>query len=216
MLGFMKKIHSQEERQPATDRRPLNGPHPENLRQVREASGKPEVPRKILVVGRGDTLDEEAVDYAVNLAERLGYDLIGLNVNPMLGQKSRFFSPYKYHLREKFTQRAQTAGADLKRMLAEKGIGFEQVVKFGDLSKAVDEVNRQIKRIEFVITQAGVKETEVNGAIILPVFSISGYQGEKRWLENLTAGGGEGSVKPWASAWRRRRYMPRCSGTRIR
>jgi nucleotide-binding universal stress UspA family protein len=179
MLGFMKKVHGKEEGGTAADQRQGSGPDLESLRQAQENSGKPEVPRKILVVGRGDTLDEEAIDYAVNLAERLGYDLIGLNVNPTLGQKSRFFSPYKYHLRERFAQRAKTAGEDLKKTLAQKGIGFEQVVKFGDVSKAVAEVNRQIKRIEFVITQGGVKEAEVNGVINLPVFSISGYQGEK-------------------------------------
>jgi len=179
MLGFMKRIHGQEEGQAPADRPQGNGPAPESLRQSQETSGKPEVPRKILVVGRGDTLDEEAVDYAVNLAERLGYDLIGLNVDPMLGQKSRFFAPYKYHLREKFIQRAKAAGEGIKNKLAQKGVRFEQVVKFGDLSKAVADVNRQIKRIEFVITQAGIKEAEVNGGINLPVFSISGYQGEK-------------------------------------
>ena len=31
-----------------------------------------EVKRKILVVGKGETLDPAAIDYAVNLAERLG------------------------------------------------------------------------------------------------------------------------------------------------
>jgi hypothetical protein len=179
MLNFMKKIQGKEEgRQPET-RSQGNGRDPEGAWMSQETSAKPEVPRKILVVGRGDSLDEEAIDYAVNLAERLGYDLIGLNVNPTLGQKSRFFSPYKYHLREKFAQRAKTAGEDIKKKLAQKGIGFEQVVKFGDLGQAVAEVNRQIKRIEFVITQDGIKETEVNGEINLPVFSITGYQGER-------------------------------------
>lgn len=179
MLNFMKKIQGKEKGQQPESRYQVNGRDPESPRMDQKTYGKPEVPRKILVVGRGDTLDAEVVDYAVSLAERLGYDLIGLNVNPMLGQKGRFFSPYKYHLREKFAQRAKAAGEDIKKKVAQKGIGFEQVVKFGDLSKAVAEVNRQIKRIEFVITQAGVKEAEVNGVITLPVFSISGYQGEK-------------------------------------
>ena len=131
------------------------------------------------MVGQGETLDAEVMDYAVNLAERLGYDLIALSVNPALGQKGRFFSPYRQHLREKFTQRALAAGEALKRKLALKGINFEQVVKFGDLGQAVADVNRQIKRIEFVITQAGIKEEEVTGEMSLPVFSISGYQGER-------------------------------------
>ncbi|MHB8069245.1 MAG: hypothetical protein ACYDIC_15245 [Desulfobaccales bacterium] len=185
MLNFMKKVHGQEAGQQVGNRQQdLELP-----RMIPDTSGKPEVPRKILVVGRGDTLDEEAIDYAVNLAERLGYDLIGLNVDPMLGQKSRFFSPYKYHLREKFAQRVQTVGKEIKKKLAPRGIGFEQVVKFGDLGKAVAEVNQQIKRIEFVITQAGIKEAEVNGVITLPVFSISGYQGEKKMTKEADSRG---------------------------
>lgn len=185
MLNFMKKVHGQEAGQQPGNRQQ----DPEIPRLGQETAGKPEVPRKILVVGRGDTLDGEAIDYAVNLAERLGYDLIGLNVDPMLGQKSRFFSPYKYHLRERFAQRAQKVGEEIKKKLAQRGIGFEQVVKFGDLGKAVAEVNQQIKRIEFIITQAGVKEAEVNGGISLPVFSISGYQGEKKMTKEADSRG---------------------------
>jgi len=171
MLNFWKKNRENEKDAPGQGNgRAAAGP---------EAAGKTGVSRKILVVGKGETLDAEAVDYAVNLAERLGYDLIALNVNPTLGQKGRFFPPYKNHLREKFVQDARVAGEALQKKVAQRGIGFEQVVKFGDLGKAVAEVNRQIKRIEFVITQDGIKEKEVNGEINIPVFTISGYQGER-------------------------------------
>ena len=175
MLSFRKKIQGKEQ-----------GRQPENLQQGpgrvsagQEAAAKPEVSRKILLVGKGETLDPAAIDYAVNLAERLSYDLIALNVDPTLRQKGRLFSPYQHHLREKFTQKAQAGGEALKKKVAQKGISFEQVVRFGDLGQAVADVNRQSKRIEFVITQAGIKEEEVTGEITLPVFSISGYQGER-------------------------------------
>jgi hypothetical protein len=67
----MKKVHGKETGQQPESRYQGNGRNPESPRKGQETSGKPEVPRKILVVGRGDTLDEEAIDYAVNLAERL-------------------------------------------------------------------------------------------------------------------------------------------------
>jgi hypothetical protein len=175
MLSIIKKVQGKETGREEKIPQQANG----RAWERQEAIAKPEVSRKILVVGKGETPDPETLDYAVNLAERLGYDLIGLNVNPALAQKSRLFSPYKYHLREKFIQRARAAGEALKRKVALRGVNFEQVVKFGDLGQAVAEVNRQIKRIEFVITQDGVKEKEVNGEIHLPVFSISGYQGEE-------------------------------------
>ncbi|MDD2903051.1 MAG: universal stress protein [Syntrophales bacterium] len=171
----MKKIQEKEKARQQEALREGNVRTPEG----REAVTKDEVSRKILVVGKGETLDAEAIDYAVNLAERLGYDIIALSVNPTLGSKGRVFSPYKQLLREKFTQKAKAAGESLQKKLALKGINVEQLVKFGDVGQAVAEVNRQMKRIEFVITQDGVKETEVSGEINLPVFSITGYQGER-------------------------------------
>jgi len=175
MLNFMKKIQGKEKGQQPESSHLAQG----RTSEGQEMSAKPEVSRKILVVSQGETLDTEVMDYAVNLAERLGYDLVALSVNPALGQKGRFFSPYRRHLREKFSQRALAAGEALKRKLAFKGISFEQVVKFGALAQAVAEVNRKTKRIEFVIAPAGIKEEEVTGEIALPVFSISGYQGER-------------------------------------
>ncbi|MDD5642272.1 MAG: universal stress protein [Syntrophales bacterium] len=175
MMSFMKKIQEKEKARQQEALREGNVRTPEG----REAVTKDEVSRKILVVGKGETLDAEAIDYAVNLAERLGYDIIALSVNPTLGSKGRVFSPYKQLLREKFTQKAKAAGESLQKKLALKGINVEQLVKFGDVGQAVAEVNRQMKRIEFVITQDGVKETEVSGEINLPVFSITGYQGER-------------------------------------
>jgi hypothetical protein len=139
MLSFIKKIQGKGKgRQPESSQ-----PGAARVPEGTAAALKAEVSRKILVVGKGESLDPEAIDYAVNLAERLGYDLVAVNVNPT------------------------------------QGINFEHLVKFGDLGQAVADVNRQVKRIEFVITQDGIKETEVNGEINLPVFSITGYQGER-------------------------------------
>lgn len=169
MLNFIKKIQEREQGRQQESRTP----------EGQERLAKPEVPRKILVVGKGENLNIEALDYAVNLAERLGYGLIALSVNPALAPKKRFISPYQRYLRQKFSQRALAAGEAAQKQAASKGISFEQVVKFGDLGRAVAEVNRQVKRIEFVITQAGIKEEEVTGEMSLPVFSITGYQGER-------------------------------------
>ncbi len=180
MLNLIKKIQRKEKGGQPECRGHGNGRDPENLPKGQEPHAKPEVSRKILVVGRGERMDAAVMDYAVNLAARLGYDLISLSVNPAPGPEGRIFSPYRRHLRMKITQRAKAVGEDLKQKWARKGVCFEQVVKFGNPGKAVAEVNRQIKRIEFVITQAGIKEEEVAGELSLPVFSITGHQGERR------------------------------------
>ncbi len=182
MLNFIKKIQGKERDREENSPRQEAGPD-------QEARPKPEVSRKILVVGKGEAPDVEVMDYAVNLAERLGYDLIALSVNTALGQKGRFFTPYKYHLREKFTHRARVAGEALQKKAALRGVGLEQVVKFGDLRSAVLEVHRQNKRIEFVIAQNGIKEKEVNGDLNIPVFTITGYQGERAMAKEADSRG---------------------------
>src|SRR5665647_1770 len=138
-----------------------------------------EVKRKILVVGKDYAFSNGVVDYAANLSQRLGYDIIAMSVNPALGQSGKFFSPYNQHLRGKFTQRAQEAWVPVASELASQGIRSEHVVKFEGLSGAIKDLNHEVKRIDFVITYAGIKDEEITGEIPLPVFSISGYQGEK-------------------------------------
>ncbi|MCG2770803.1 MAG: hypothetical protein L6277_01775 [Desulfobacterales bacterium] len=138
-----------------------------------------EVKRKILVVGKDYAFSNGVVDYAANLSQRLGYDIIAMSVNPALGTSGKFFSPYNQHLRGKFTQRAQEAWVPVATELASQGIRSEHVVKFEGLAGAIKDLNHEVKRIDFVITDQGIKDQEITGEIPLPVFSISGYQGEK-------------------------------------
>jgi len=142
-------------------------------------SPQPELKRKILVVGKGHTFSAGVMDYAINLAARLDYDLIALNVNPALKVGGKFFSPYSLRLRQKFARQARAAWASLAEDLEASGIQGQQVVKFGEVAKAVEDLSAEIKRIDFVITDVGIKDEEITGEIPLPVFSITGYQGEK-------------------------------------
>jgi hypothetical protein len=137
---------------------------------------KPGVRRKILVVEKDYAFSSGVMDYATHLAARLGYDLIALNV---LERPGKIFSPSRLPRREKFTREARAAWETVKAGLARQGIKGEQVVKFGTVARAVKDLNQEIKRIDFVITAPDIKTEEITGEIPLPVFSISGYQGEK-------------------------------------
>ena len=143
------------------------------------SNNRHEVKRKILVVGKTYAFTNGVIDYAVNLSQRLGYDIIAMNVSPALAQTGKFFSPYNQHLRGKFTERARVAWSPVESELASQGIHGEHVVKFESLVGAIKDLNHEIKRIDFVITDAGIKDEEITGEIPLPVFSISGYQGEQ-------------------------------------
>ena len=152
---------------------------PFSMSQAAADGRSSQVKRKILVVGKGLGFSPGVMDYATNLAQRLGYDLLGMSLNPGLKQAGKFFSPYNLRLRAKFTQGARAAWEALQPGLLQQGIKGEHVVKFAEVTEAVKDLNNEVKRIDFVITDAGIKSEEITGEIPLPVFSLSGSEGEE-------------------------------------
>jgi hypothetical protein len=152
---------------------------PFSMSQAAADGRSSQVKRKILVVGKEYAFTPGVMDYAVSLAQRLGYDLVGMNLKPALEQPGKFFSPYNQHLRAKFTRQAREAWEQTKTGLQQQGIRGEHVVRFNDVAKAVKDLNHQVKRIDFVIADVGINSEEITGEIPLPVFSISGYEGEQ-------------------------------------
>lgn len=134
--------------------------------------------RKILIMGREPYFSETAVDYAINLAERLGYDLIAMNVGSESASQGFFHSPYRRFLKERFKMRARSAAGLIAARAREKGLAFEHLVKFGELNRALEELNQAKRRIEFVINASEMSEAEMTGGVTLPVFTITGDQGE--------------------------------------
>ncbi len=130
--------------------------------------------RKILVLGQEDTFAEPVMDYATSLAERLGYELLALSVGPAPVGTS--LSPFDQQGQEEFRRQAEAAGAVLAQKAAPKKIHLTHVVKFGDVARAVEEINRQYRRIELVITDSRVKREELHTRVNLPVFSLKTYR----------------------------------------
>ena len=128
--------------------------------------------RKILVLGQENTFTEPVMEYATLLAERLGYELIALSVGTPAG---KFSSPFGRHLKEEFQRQAASAAAVMEQKAAQKNIPCTHVVKFGDVGKAVEEINREYHRIELVITDSPSKREELHARVNLPVFSLRAH-----------------------------------------
>ncbi len=102
---------------------------PEQAVEVMRQYGK----RKILVVSQEDAFTEAVMEYATQLAERMGYDLIALNVGA--ATSGRGLSAYQQHMQEEFQGRAAKAAQVLEQKAAAKNIRLTHVVKFGDVFK---------------------------------------------------------------------------------
>ncbi len=156
---------------------------------TREPAGLAQGNRKILIVSREARFSESVVNYAVNLAERLGYDLMALNVGTAGSAAGFLHSPYRRYLEEKFRKQAKAASSEIQARLAAKGLGFEHLVRFGELGAAVEALNNEKRRIEFVLNASELSEAEMMGGVSLPVFTIKGHQGDMIMAQESTRDG---------------------------
>jgi K+-sensing histidine kinase KdpD len=143
---------------------------PEQARQMVRQRGR----RKILVVTEADAFTEQVMEYATSLAERLGYELIAVNVGGAASDKAA--SGYQQHMQEEFERRAAAAFAVLQQKAAARNIVVTHVVKFGDVGTAVADINREYRRVELMITDSRSREDEVAARVNLPVFSLKTHQ----------------------------------------
>ncbi|MBW2090812.1 MAG: hypothetical protein JRI34_01645 [Deltaproteobacteria bacterium] len=131
-------------------------------------------PSKILVVGRGYTFSRELKDYAIGLANRLGYEIVAVNSRDTSIDSLPFHAPFRDRLRQDFITRAKEAAAEFEAQAKAAGIGFTHVIKFGEGVDIIRELHREFKKLEYVVTEPDEEATNPDGvAPAIPVFSLS-------------------------------------------
>lgn len=126
--------------------------------------------RKILMVGKGDLFTEEAVDYVIHVAGCLDYDIFALHVGRGWNGAASLDSEDLW--REGFRRRASRDARALANKAMRRGIFCAHEVKFGDLGAVVEEYIQELKRIEFIVTDATVNRMEIGPEINIPVFGV--------------------------------------------
>lgn len=145
--------------------------------------------RKILVVGRGEPFPEEAMEYALQVAERLGFDLVAVSVSPDPEESGPFLTGYRKYLEDEFTRRAALAAHVFREKALAKGLNFRHLVRFGDLARVVERLPLEIRRVEFVLDASGGRENKVCDLVNLPCFTLTPAKGSKADYHEKTAKG---------------------------
>ena len=127
---------------------------------------------KILVVGREDGFSRPLVEYAVGLAKRMKYEIVALNCANIATEVLEKRSPYLEELLKEFNSRAENAVELLASRAAEEGVPLRHVVKSGALSSCIRELEKQVSRLSFVLTES--ESTQKGGLeTSIPVFCIN-------------------------------------------
>ena len=120
--------------------------------QAASCADEPAVSGKLLVVGHESMFSQTVIDYALDMAQRMAYEIVALNTAPLSCNAFKPFAASQKKLCDEFQQLSAEHAQNFKQAADELGIPFIHVVKFSEPEKALEMVQREFNPIDFVIT----------------------------------------------------------------
>ena len=110
--------------------------------------------RKLVVVGRESVFSQEIVDYALERAERMSYEIIALNTAPLSCETFKLFSSSRNKICEDFEDLSKKMSERFRKR-PKKNIPFAHVVKFKESYGVLKELKNEIG--EMALTQKALR-----------------------------------------------------------
>ena len=128
---------------------------PEQVQELLMADeGEEKTVPKLLVVGRESTFSREIVDYALEMAQRMSYEILALNSVALSCETFSLFSLSSSKLCQEFREISEENVRVFKEEAEKTGTPFSHVIKFVEPDEALEEIKSEHKDIEFVISEA--------------------------------------------------------------
>lgn len=125
---------------------------------------------KVLVVGDRHTFSRALVDYSVGFAERMGYEVVALNVSPVPHESTTDEELHQAVCGD-FACKCHRGVNQFQAACQEKNIPFSHLVKFGDTHQAIKKAHEDMRRVEFVVSEPDRQRKD--GRSSINVFSIA-------------------------------------------
>ena len=108
----------------------------------------------LLVMGRESTFSKEIMDYALEMAQRMSYDILALNTAPLSCETFKLFSSSRNQVCEEFKSMSEKNAGLFQETAAENGIPFDHVVMFSEPEEALESITRKHRDIAFVVSES--------------------------------------------------------------
>lgn len=122
-------------------------------------SGDGKVEGRLVVMGNESMFSDEVVDYAIDMARRMSYEILALNSAPLSCDSFNLLSASQKKLCEEFQSLSETNAMAFRRQAEANGIPFTHVVKYDEPEAALATVQREYGHIEFVISEPQTPST---------------------------------------------------------
>jgi hypothetical protein len=116
----------------------------EHARELLQEQPETTETAKLLVVGQESSFSQDMIDYALEMAERMSYEIVALNTAPLSCDTFKLFSSSRDQLCMDFKE-LSTKNADFfQKEAARAGIDFTHVIKFSEVDEAIEAVCKEL------------------------------------------------------------------------
>ena len=109
-------------------------------------------PGKLLVVGRESIFNQEMIEYALDMAQRLSYEILALNTAPLTCETFNLLPTERSRVCQEFKSLTEKNIKHFQQEAEKRAIPFSHVIKFSEKEQALAEITREYGDIEFVVS----------------------------------------------------------------
>ena len=109
---------------------------------------------RLVVMGRESTFSDEVIDYAIDMARRMSFEILALNSAPLSCDSFGLFSTSRSKLCQEFKSISEKNALAFRQAAGAVGVPFVHVVKFDEPEQAMASVQSEYGHVEFVISDA--------------------------------------------------------------
>jgi hypothetical protein len=115
---------------------------------------------RLVVMGHESMFSDEVVDYAIDMARRMSYEILALNSAPLSCDSFSLFSTSRTKLCQEFQSISETNASAFRQAAEAGGVPFVHVVKFDEPEQALASLQKEYDNIEFVIADTQPQAAE--------------------------------------------------------
>ena len=132
----------------------------EHAREVLQVQPESKETEKLLVVGQEGTFSRDMIDYALDMAKRMSYEIVALNTAPLSCDTFKLFASSRDQLCMDFKDLSAKNADIFQKEADRKGIPFTHVVKFSEVDEAIESVCKELGEVAFVVSESQEQQAD--------------------------------------------------------
>jgi hypothetical protein len=113
----------------------------------------PERKKNLVVAGKENRFSDEIILYSLEMAKRMDFGIVAVNAADITHDVTEFFSTNTETIKRDFLETSMDNIALFREKALNENIPFQHVVKFSGVDEAIEEINREMGDIEFIVSQ---------------------------------------------------------------